>query len=166
MTRKHTPEELATAQRILAERKPHMEKMIGGIRDEEARWSKEIESLESRIHTEAIEINLGNGASIAIRTCLTGAEGKRLDELEKAQALESDADKREEMAAEMIDIVTLNPLINKKWILENKDKYSPSDILRVLLGFMEVRMQERTDRIKKIQSAAAFLPIQGRTELR
>lgn len=166
MVRKHTPEELANAQRILAERKPHMENMVRGIHEEEARWAQEIAVLESRIYTEAIEINLGNGASIAIRTCLTGPEGKRLDELEKAQALESDAGKREEIAAEMIEIITLNPLINKKWIIENKDKYSPSDILRVLLGFMEVRMQERTDRIKKIQSAASFLPITRGTELR
>ena len=166
MVRKHTPEELATAQRILAERKPHMERMIGDIHDEEARWSKEITALETRVHTEAVEIDLGGGASIAIRTCLTGDEGKRLDALEKAQALEQDADIKEEMAAEMIEIVTLNPLITKEWILENKDKYSPSDILRVLLGFMEVRIQERTDRVKRIRSAASFLPDTRGTELR
>lgn len=166
MVRKHTPAELEQAHRILAENKPNMEKMWGDIRDEEARWNKEIANLESRVYSEAVEIDLGNGASIAIRTCLTSSEGKRLDELEKAQAIESDVDKREELAAEMIEIVTLNPLITKKWILENKDKYSPSDVLRVLLGFMEVRIKERTNRIKKIQSAASFRREPGGSELR
>lgn len=166
MVRKHTPEELEKAQKILAERKPHMKEMVKGIRDEEARWTREIAALESRIYTEAVEIDLGNGASIAIRTCLTGEEGKTLDALELAQNSETDPDKKAAYAAEMIEIITLNPHITKEWILENKDKYSPSDILRVLLGFMEVRIQERTDRIKKIRAASSFLPDPGRAELR
>jgi hypothetical protein len=161
-----SPERREHLKKVLRDEKPNLDRMRADISDDDARWSKEITALETRVHTEAVEIDLGGGASIAIRTCLTGDEGKRLDVLEKAQALEQDADKKEEMAAEMIEIVTLNPLITKEWILENKDKYSPSDILRVLLGFMEVRIQERTDRVKRIRSAASFLPDTRGTELR
>jgi hypothetical protein len=157
MVRKHTPEELEAAQKILKDRAPHMAKMRDDIGQEKARWSAEISALENRIKTEAIEIDLGNGASIAIRTCLDGNESERLDALEKAWKTEQDPDKKTEYSAEMIELITLNPLITKEWILENKDKYSPSDILKVLIGYMEVRLKERIDRIVKIQSAASFL---------
>jgi hypothetical protein len=155
--------EVKRIKKTLEERRPVVEAKEKIIAEEEARWTNEIASLESRIYTEAIEIDLGNGASIAIRTCMTASEGEKLDSLEKAQAIETDSEKKEEIVAEMISIVTLNPLITKEWILGNKDKYSPSDVLRVLLGFMEVRVQERAERIKKIQSASAFLGYLGRS---
>jgi len=150
--------EKAKIKEALDAAKPTHDKMRALSAEEDAKWNKEIANLESRVYTEAVEIDLGNGTSIAIRTCLLGSEGERLDELEKAQKTEEDPVKRAAMAAEMIEIVTLNPLITKEWILENQDKYSPADVLRVLMGFMEVRVQERKDRIMRIYNASLFRP--------
>ena len=147
--------------KTIDERAPMRAERDRKLSEEDARWSREIAALESRVYTEAMEIDLGNGASIAIRTCLTGIEGKKLDTLEQQERTEKDPEKRADIAAEMISLITLNPLITKEWIIDNQDKYSPSDILRVLLGFMEVRVKERTDRIKRIQAASYFLPLQG-----
>ena len=124
--------------------------------EEAERWEKEILSLESRITNEAVEIDLGNGASIAIRTCLLAREVERLDFLEKSQLAEEDSKKREAMACEMIEIITANPLITKEWLMDNRDKYSPADVLAILLGFLEVRLQERMEHVRRLQSAALF----------
>lgn len=128
------------------------------IADQNLQWQKEIDALESRVTKKVAEIDLGGGATIAIRLCLLGSEVERLDQLERAQKTEPDAEKRAEMASEMIEIITANPLITKEWLMANRDKYSPSDILDILLGYMEVRLQERKAKIRRLQAAAIFRP--------
>ena len=150
----------------LAKSGPTFDRMKQMSKEEEARWQKEIAALESRVYTEAVEIDLGGGATIAVRTCLLGSEGRRLDELEEASRLEKDPQKRAEMAAEMLEIITLSPLITKEWVLANQDKYSPSDVLRVLLGYTETRMREGMDSVIRLRSAVSFRPLSGGTELR
>lgn len=161
-----SPEKKASLRKALDKAKPSLDKMKKLSAEEETRWNKEIAGLESRVHTAAVEIDLGNGVSIAVRTCLLSSEGRRLDELEEASRLEKDPQKKAEMAAESLEIITASPLITKKWILDNQDKYSPADVLRVLLGYMEVRTRERTDSIMKLRSAATFRPVESGPELR
>lgn len=144
--------------RNLEARLPLQKEAERKIADQNLQWQKEIDALESRVTHEVAEIDLGGGATIAIRLCLLGSEVERLDTLEKTQKTEPDPEKRAEMASEMIEIITANPLITKEWLMANRDKYSPADVLTLLLGYMEVRLQERTERIKRLRAAAIFRP--------
>lgn len=135
-------------------------KMAELDKQNEAKWEKEIASLENRVVTETATIDIGNGTTIDIRLCLLDSESKRLDELDKESKLLGDApeneEKKAEMVCEMIEIITANPLITKKWLMENRDKYSPTDVLAILFGYREVRLQERLSKIKRIKSAIDF----------
>jgi hypothetical protein len=154
---KPSTERLAALNSALDETRKSGELHRAIVRDK-AYWLAEIAKLESRVYTEAVDIDLGNGATLAIRTCLSGIEAKRLNELDDAHRVETDHARKTELASEMLEMITLSPLITKEWLLENQDKYSPSDVLRALMGFMEVRMQEQADRADKIRSAIRFRP--------
>ena len=154
---KPSPERLAALNSALEETK-RTGKIHSAIVRDEAYWLAEIAKLESRVYTEAVDIGLGNGATLAIRTCLSGTEAKRLNELDDAHRVEQDHDRKTELASEMLEMITLSPLITKEWLLANQDKYSPTDVLRALMGFMEVRMQEQADKADKIRSAIRFRP--------
>jgi hypothetical protein len=134
--------------------------------EEEAKWDKEIAALESRVHTEEIDVDLGNGTSITVRTCLSAEESLRISDLEDARLTETSAGRKAELAAEMIEIITPNRLITKEWLMENRDKYALSDILTLLMGYTEVRLKERADHLRRLQSAAMFRPVQSGAELR
>jgi hypothetical protein len=151
-----TPEKKAGLKKALAGAKPTHDKMRELSSEEQARWDKEIAALESRVHTEVTEIDLGNGSSIAIRTCLSNPEIRRLNALETANNSEPDPQRKAEMAAEMLEIITASPLITKEWLMANLDKYSPSDVLRVLLGFREVRARAMVDHVERLRSASTF----------
>jgi hypothetical protein len=137
---------------------PTFKKMKEMDTESKAKWESEIAALENRVYTEVFEVDLGNGTVIAIRTHLNDFEARRVDELEKAQKDEQNADKRALMLCEIIELITQNPLITKEWLMQNRDKYSPVDVMSILLGFREVRLKERMRHVAALSSAATFRP--------
>jgi len=140
---------------------PTFKKMEEMTASEKAKWDQEIASLESRVYTEVVDYDLGNGTTIAIRVCLLDSEAKRLAELEKLQLKSEDEEEKTAMVCEMIEIITANPNITKEWLMENRDKYSPVDIFDILFGYREVRLLERIEKVKRVQSSADFRIKQG-----
>jgi len=156
MSRSHTPEELQEIDRILELTEPLRKQMREAVDKETSKWEQEIANLQKRIFTEYVDVDLGGGDTIAVRTCLLDSEVNRLAELESQQAIEKDSKKLEEISCEMLETITANPMINKAWLMENKDKYSPNDLLSILLGFMEVRLKDKNERMERIRSAMSF----------
>jgi hypothetical protein len=161
-----TPEQEAKFKKTLAERAPAREKRDMLIAEDDARWEREIATLQSRVLTANVEVDVGNGDKFAVRTSLLDSEVTRMETLEYQRDHETDADKQEEISCEMLEIITANPRITKEWLLSNRDKYSPSDLLSILLGYMEVRLKEKAERIARLRSAALFRPNEEGTELR
>jgi hypothetical protein len=155
---KPTPERIAALRAQIAKESEGIATLRKARTEDNAKWEREISALEQRVATAAIEIPLCDGVTIAIRTSLSVSESRLLNELDSARKAEEDFDKRNELSAEMLELMTLNPMITKEWLLSNPDKYSPSDVLKILTGFMEVRLQERMDKIKSVRDAASFLP--------
>lgn len=150
------PDIAAQAKAALDARAPARAERDAKLAAENSRWEREIASLESRVHNESAEVDLGNGATIAIRLCLLESETDRVDFLEKAIKVEKSDLERAQMASELIEIITANPLITKEWLMNNRDKYSPSDVALVLLGYMEVKLEERKAHFTRLQSAMDF----------
>lgn len=189
MVRKHTPDELATAQRILAERKPHMEKMRDDIRNERVAASETIAMLQRRTKTQTVDLVLEGGDTIRIYSRMSEADMKRIEEIEnerinhifcaeeKTAALKKATDVSQidpirkeiddhfEAAADcwlrIIAIVTVDPAITYGWLKQNPDMYSPEDITDVYLAYREARKQQITDRVKRVQSFREHLAGQG-----
>jgi len=189
MVRKHTPDELATAQRILAERKPHMEKMRDDIRNEKVAASETIAMLQRRTKTQTVDLVLEGGDTIRIYSRMSEADMKRIEAIEnerinhifcaeeKTAALKKvtdvlqidpirkEIDDHFEAAADcwlrIIAIVTVDPAITYGWLKQNPDMYSPEDITDVYLAYREARKQQITDRVKRVQSFREHLAGQG-----
>jgi hypothetical protein len=159
---KSSPKQIAEA----VKNNPSFKKMREMTEAEQAMWRDEVKILESRIETAVVSVDLGNGQKIAIRIALTDAETTRLNWLEDQTKKTKDAEKRIEYTCESIAIITANPLITKEYLMNNRDKYSPSDLLSLILGYLEVRLKEQHRRIANIQSAISFRPDGKGSELR
>jgi len=132
------------------------------LANEQARWDAEIVTLERRTRTEIEEIDLGNGDTIAVWACLSAEENKLLSYLQKAQAEiaggknpndlpEEDAEGLDEVQREIIELVTVNPVITAEWLRENPDKFATQDVLVASIGYYS-RMGERVERAARARS--------------
>jgi len=180
MVRKHTPDELAAAQRILAERKPFIDQMKADVRNEKVAASETIAMLQRRTKTQTVDLVLEGGDTIQIYSRPSQAEMLRIEEIENDR-LELIHRAEEMMAAlkkvtdvsqidpirkeidglfdaagdcwlRIIAIVTVDPAITYGWLKQNPDMYSPEDIADVYLAYREARKQQIADRVKRVQS--------------
>ena len=180
MTRKHTPEELATAQRILAERKPYMKQMVDGINQEKINASETIAMLQRRTKEQTLDLPLEGGDTIRIFSRMSEADLKVLetieddrleyirhaDELmrqlpqatarEQINQITSELDSVLSLAGDcwlrVIAKITVDPEITYGWLKQNPDMYSSEDIVDAYLGYKDARKQQIADRVKRVRS--------------
>lgn len=153
MPRQHTPEELAEAKRILKEAAPLFEQRQITEQAERERWAHEIAMLERRVHNEYIPVDLGNGDTVALRTCLSEREEVRL------KTLLLKWEKGDEKAAyEIVALITANELITADWLKKNPDKFAVSDLLKVLFGMLEQRAAHHRDTLQRVKNLTNFRP--------
>lgn len=110
----------------------------------------EIAMLTRRVKEEYSDIDLGSGDMISIRTCLSETEEVKLGKL-----IDKWAKKDDKAAYEIVALITKNPLINVKWLRDNPDAFSVTDLLEVLFGMLEQRSnrhQETLDRVTRLTS--------------
>ena len=79
---------------------------------------------------------------------------------------EKDNDAANELTFEMLEIVTANPLLTREWFRDNQDKYAMSDMLTIILGFYESRVEENRARMERIKNSGSFRPEPAGPELR
>lgn len=151
MVREHTPEELAEAKKVLREARPLFEERAKRELAEKERWQKEIEMLERRVHNEFVPVDLGNGDTIALRTCLSEKEEIKL------KSLLNRWEKGDEKAAyEIVALVTANELITADWLKKNPDKFAVSDLLNVLFGMLEQRAAHHRETLARVKALTNF----------
>lgn len=151
MVRQHTPEELAEAERVLKEATPLFEQRKIREQAEKEKWAKEIAMLERRVHNEFVPVDLGNGDTIALRTCLSEKEEVKL------KSLLLKWEKGDEKAAyEIVALVTANELITSDWLRKNPDKFAVSDLLKVLFGMLEQRATHHQETLTRVKNLTTF----------
>ncbi len=162
MVRKHTPEELAEAERILKEAEPLFKEREVREQAEKDRWAKEIEMLERRVKEDYVDIDLGHGDTLAIRTCLSDKESGRLGELYQSWFTPMDSPdknaiaKRKGVSYEIIELVTANPAITKEWLKKNPDKFATDDMVNAIFTWAELRQKRENERAQRLVSAVLF----------
>jgi hypothetical protein len=149
-----------------AKDKGAFKKMEDFTQEQQEKFRREVATLQSRVSTASVDVDLGGGDKIAVRTSLLDVEVSRMEDLELSRMTETDPVKQEAIACEMIELITLNPIITKDWLLENRDKYSPEDLLSILIGFLEVRLQKKTEYLENLRRAVSFRAIGKGSELR
>ena len=167
MVRQHTPEELAEAKRILKESEPLFEKRKVREQAEREKWAGEIAMLERRVRDEYVEVDLGNGDTIALRSCLSEAEGKKIGRLEKERSgldmtNPENSERADDIAFEILEFVTANPIITKTWLKKNRDRFAINDMLTVTFGWYDQQIAQ----FRRIKDLKSFRPEQTGPELR
>lgn len=118
-------------------------------------WDQELAMLERRVKEEIALVDLGNGDTIAIRAGLSEAEAKRIQALSTERdglSPEADAQRLEDIAYEIVAIVTANPMITAEWLRENQDKIAVSDMLTISLSWYSEQAQRAKDAVIRARS--------------
>lgn len=120
------------------------------------KWQREITLLETRVKSNFKDITIDKkGGTIAIRASLSDAETGRIAELDR-ERLKLDVAKDEikinTLTYEILEIVTANPMLNKDWFANNRDKFSTEDMLKVILGYYD----EMAERVRRVSSIKGF----------
>ena len=111
--------------------------------------------LERRVKEEITLVDLGNGDTVAIRAGLSEAEAKRIQALSTERdglSPETDAQRIEDIAYEIVAIVTANPKITTEWLRENQDKIAVSDMLTISLSWYGEQAQRAKDAVIRARS--------------
>ena len=113
-----------------------------------------IAMLERRVHEEPAPeyVALRGGDYIAIRTCLSDAEEREAAKL----LIEWVSKRRPEAAYELVELVTVDGRITKKWLTENPDKFATGDFLEVLLGYFEKNEDSIRQRAERVARTISF----------
>ena len=134
------------------------------ITAQDAKWQREIELLETRVETNFKDIPIGdNGGTIAIKASLSDSDMGKIAKLDKKRSkigtkdkegnrilTEKEIDIANEIAWEILGMVTANPIMTEEWFASNRDRYSTEDMMTVSLGYYD-SIAGRMKRVSKIQ---------------
>ena len=159
----------------LEERKPewkHREKTIKEFNEE---VSTTIRMLESRVVTSSIDLDLGDGFVVGIRTNLSSEEVSRLQSIldSRKEILSETVSMKENKSMDqstieayetifdnlwydIIEMITVDNSITSEWLKNNKDKYSNEDLLSMWLAYLEGQKRISESRKERIQKAISF----------
>lgn len=141
-----------------------IEKFDALNKEEKEKWQREINLLETRVVSNFKDIPIDNkGGTIAIKASLSDSDMGKITKLDQKRSklgtkdkednltlTEKEIDIANEIAWEILGMVTANPVMTKEWFAKNRDKYSTEDMMTVSLGYYE-GMAERMGRVSKIQ---------------
>lgn len=134
------------------------------IAAQDEKWQREIELLETRVQTNFKDIPIdNNGGTIAIKASLSDSDMGKIAKLVQTRSklgtkdeegnlilTEEEIDKANEIAWEMLGMVTANPVMTKEWFASNRDKYSTEDMMTVTVGYYD-GIAGRMQRVNEIQ---------------
>ena len=161
--KKYTPEEIEENFKLA---KPLFDKLAQSTQEENAKWTREIANLERRTRTKIVDIDIGDGDTIAVRTHLSQRAMRRLGEIEREKRGTKDIDAQNELSYEELEIVTANPLLTRQWFRENQDNYPLNDMVTVIVGFYEAIADQQREKLRRVKSATSFLEKPNGAELR
>jgi len=175
-----TPEEKAELLKNLKESDPEIKQLKALKAIKERQWTDEIAMLERRVQDKVTYIDLGDGDKLAIRACLSNAEMTEIARLEKRQRnlgkertipdpenqkaaprvirelSEKDNEVANEITFQILELVTANPLLTKEWFQANQARFALGDMLTVIMGYYENRVEEIRMRTERVKSATSF----------
>lgn len=185
-----TPEEKAALLKQIKESDPEIKQLRAHQAAKNRKWADEIAMLERRVREEFTFVNLGGDDKIALRACLSNAEMAEISRLDKKRSelgkevkipdpknpkakptarrvlTEKDNDAANELTFEMLEIVTANPLLTRDWFRDNQDRYAMGDMMTIILGFYEAKVEENRARMERIKNSGSFRTEPARPELR
>ena len=133
---------------------------------DERRWDNEIALLQRRVAERFEEVDIGGGDRLAIHTCLSDEESEEfsrlLTESEKGKSLEV----RAKATYQLLALITANPKLTADWFRDNRSQYATTDVMGVLVGFLENKGEQQKARVQRVKDIISFRPVEQGPELR
>lgn len=131
---------------------------------EDTKWQHEMELLETRTETNLEDIELEKGGAIAIYSSLDNKTRKRIIALfaelkkmkEPTEWEEEDIIKADEFMYEVFELMTPNPHFTKEWFKANPEKFSQSDIERLILRARIAQTEKELKEQRRIPNIKSF----------
>jgi hypothetical protein len=156
-----SPERKAALKDALDKEKPNFSKFDEHSKEQKKKWADEIEMLEQRVKEDFVDVELSGGQTIKLHTRLSVRNAERIDALRLEQSkIQGDSDRLRAISYEIVEIVTANPLITKKWLQANPDKFSLDDVLSISFGYYEQQNKIVQNRLQRIADAKKFRPVE------
>lgn len=132
--------------------------------EQDEKWQREIELLETRVLTNFKDIPIDdNGGTIAIKASLSDTDMGAIAKLDQKRSklgtkdeegnltlTEKETDEANEIAWDILGRIIANPIMTKEWFKSNRDKYSTEDMTAVTLGYYS-KIAERVRRASEIK---------------
>ena len=157
--------------------------------EDQTKWQREIEQLEQRTE-EHTDLDIGDGIKIAIYTRLSekrkrlyaglvkelkslgtktkvgtgiyGEDGREIEEW-TIKLNESDENRGEEIAYEIMAFTTINPVFTVEWFKENPDKFVMEELLNNIFMFYNLQAMRW---VEQAVSTKSFRTKSDRSKLR
>lgn len=153
------------AQEILRGHESNFEKIRQANTHDNRRWENEIALLSRRVAERFEEVDIG-GDRLAIRTCLSDDESEEFARLLTVSEKGKDLKERADATYELLALITANLTLTAEWFRDNRSQYATTDMMAVLVGFLENRAIQQRDRVQRVKDIASFRPKREGSELR
>jgi hypothetical protein len=122
---------------------------------DERRWDNEIALLSRRVVERFEEVDIG-GDRLAIRTCLSDDESEEFARLLILSEKGKNIKERADATYQLLALITANPKLTADWFRDNRSQYATTDVMAVLVGFLENRAVQQRDRVQRVKDIASF----------
>jgi hypothetical protein len=122
---------------------------------DERRWDNEIALLSRRVVERFEEVDIG-GDRLAIRTCLSDDESEEFARLLTLSEKGKNIKERADATYQLLALITANPKLTADWFRDNRSQYATTDVMAVLVGFLENRAVQQRDRVQRVKDIASF----------
>ena len=157
-----TPEQ---AHEMLQGHESNFERIKLSSREAENRWDNEIALLSRRVAERFEEVDIG-GDRLAIRTCLSDDESEEFARLLTLSEKGKNLKERSDATYQLLALITANPKLTAEWFRLNRSQYATTDVMAVLVGFLENRAIQQRDRVQRVKDISSFRQEREGTELR
>ena len=132
----------------------------------ENRWDYEIALLQRRVAEQFEEVDIGGGDRLAIRTCLSDDESEEFARLLTKSEKGKNILDRADATYQLLALITANPKLTADFFKNNRSQYATSDVMGVLVGFLENKAEQQKSRVQRVKDIASFRPEREGPELR
>jgi len=157
-----TPEQ---AHEMLQGHESNFDRLRQSSAHDERRWDNEIALLSRRVAERFEEVDIG-GDRLAIRTCLSDDESEEFARLLTASEKGKNLKERADATYQLLALITANPKLTADWFRLNRSRYATTDVMAVLVGFLENRAIQQRDRVQRVKDISSFRQEREGTELR
>ena len=180
MPSEQTPEEIKAE--MVAQGEAFALKAAANLKVQDGEFADELAMLEARTKTNIVNVHIADGFNIAVFGSLSATEGRKylaaseklgvvIKKLRECMMASLQGDTQtakqtkeynallqasDDYSYDMVEIITANPAITKKYLKSNPDKFSVADLTKILEGYQTASVESEADAKERAEITKSF----------